>query len=54
MKNLTSKLPGAQQAPRSGILLLRVRAERNVSRRPLEAVEGRPSATELKDHEGLR
>jgi hypothetical protein len=27
---LTSKLPGTQQAPRSGILLLRVRAERNV------------------------
>ena len=27
---LTSKLPCTQQAPRSGILLLRVRAERNV------------------------
>jgi hypothetical protein len=29
---LTSKLPGTQHAPRSGLLLLRVRAERNVGR----------------------
>jgi hypothetical protein len=31
----TSKLPGTQHAPRSGILLLRVRAERNVSWHPV-------------------
>ena len=30
VRRLTFELPGTQQAPRSGIVLLRVRAERNV------------------------